>query len=119
MDSERVGCIGLSLGSVRSIFLGALHEKVRASVAVCWMAEYQPMIRNNVRNGIGFTKLVPGLYRDLDWPDVGALHWPGSLMTINGLQDILYPLDASKAGVSKLNRIYDKMGSPDKYTGVS
>ncbi len=118
VDSERVGCFGLSLGSVRSIFLGALHEKVRASVAVCWMAEYQPMARNNVRNGIGFTKLVPGLYQDLDWPDVGALHYPGALMTINGLQDILYPLEASQSGVEKLNAIYKKMGASEKYNGI-
>ena len=76
------------------------------------------MARNNVRNGIGFTKLVPGLYQDLDWPDIGALHYPGALMTINGLQDILYPLEASKAGVQKLNDIYKKMGSPEKYKGV-
>src|SRR5690606_28348359 len=96
VDPERVGCIGLSVGSVRSIFLGALHPKVRASVAVCWMANYQPMARNHVRWYIGFTKLVPGLYRNLDWPDLAGLHWPGSLMTINGLRDELYPLEAAR-----------------------
>jgi len=82
------------------------------------MAEYQGMARNNVRNGIGFTKLVPGLYSDLDWPDVAALHWPGALMTINGLKDDLYPLEAAKRAVEKLERIYTKMGSPEKYEGV-
>ena len=118
VDPKRVGCIGLSLGSVRSIYLGALHPAIRASVAVCWMAEYQGMARNHVRNGIGFTKLVPGLYGDLDWPDVAALHWPGALMTINGLKDELYPLDAAKRAVEKLGRIYAKMGAPEKYEGI-
>ncbi len=118
VDASRVGCIGLSLGSVRSIFLGALHPAVRASVAVCWMAEYQGMIRNNVRNGIGYTKLVPGLYTHLDWPDVASLHWPGALMTINGLKDELYPLEAAKAAVHKLERIFVKAGTPGEYTGI-
>lgn len=118
VDPERIGCCGLSLGSVRSIFLGAIHPRVRASVAVCWMAEYQPMVRNNVRNGIGFTKLVPGLYNDLDWPDVGGLHVSGHLMTINGLQDQLYPLDAARAATSKLERIFEKAGVPQNYTAV-
>jgi len=118
VDPKRVGCIGLSLGSVRSIYLGALHPAVRASIAVCWMAEYQGMARNNVRNGIGFTKLVPGLYGDLDWPDVAALHWPGSLMTINGLKDDLYPLEAAQRAVEKLKAIFAKMRSPEKYEGV-
>jgi dienelactone hydrolase len=118
VDPKRVGCMGLSLGSVRTIFLGALHPAIRASVAVCWMAEYQQMTRNHVRNGIGFTKLVPGLYGDLDWPDVGALHWPNALMTINGLEDALYPLDAARKAVDKLQRIYAKMGIPEKFEGV-
>ncbi len=118
VDSKRVGCMGLSLGSVRTIFLGALHPAIRASVAVCWMAEYQPMARNHVRNGIGFTKLVPGLYGDIEWPDIGALHWPNALMTINGLKDGLYPLEAGRAAVDKLRRIYAKMGIPEKFEGV-
>lgn len=118
VDPQRMGCIGLSLGSVRSIFLGALHPKVRASVAVCWMAEYQQMTRNNVRWAIGFTKLVPGLYGKLDWPDLAGLHWPGALMTINGLQDELYPLQAAKDAVAKIERIYEKMGAKERYQGL-
>jgi len=113
-----VGCVGLSVGSVRSIFLGALHEKVRASVAVCWMAEYQALVRNNVRWAVGFTKLVPGLYGKLDWPDLAGLHWPGSLMTINGLKDELYPLDAAQRAVKKAEAIYAKMENPERYEGV-
>jgi len=118
VDAERIGCVGLSVGAVRAIFLGALHPQVRASVAVCWMAEYQAMARNHVRNGIGFTKLVPGLYSHLDWPDVAGLHWPGALMTINGLQDTLYPLEAAKNAVRKIERIFDKAGAPKNYEGV-
>ncbi|MBX7258912.1 MAG: alpha/beta hydrolase family protein [Candidatus Hydrogenedentes bacterium] len=118
VDAKRVGCIGLSLGCVRSIFLGALHEAVRASVSVCWTAEYSQMLRNNVRNGIGFTKLVPGLYGDLDWPDLAGLHLPGHLMTINGLQDMLYPLKAAQDAVAKIERIFEKAGKRDHYEGV-
>jgi dienelactone hydrolase len=118
VDSDRVGCMGLSLGSVRSIFLGALHPKVRASVAVCWMSEYQPLVRNNVRWAVGFTKLVPGLYGKLDWPDLAGLHWPGALMTVNGLKDELHPLAAAKGAVDKAERIFKKMGAPDNYEGV-
>ncbi len=118
VDAGRVGCVGLSVGSVRSIFLGALHPKVRASVAVCWMSEYQPLVRNNIRWAVGFTKLVPGLYGHLDWPDLGGLHWPGALMTINGLQDQLYPLEAAQNAVKKIERIFAKLGAPEQYEGI-
>ncbi len=118
VDANRVGCVGLSLGSVRSIFLGALHPKVRASVAVCWMAEYQALIRNNVRWAVGFTKLVPGLYGALDWPDLAGLHHPGALMSINGLKDELYPLESTQRAVAKIEKIFEKMGAPENYEGV-
>lgn len=118
VDPNRVGCLGLSVGAVRTMFLGGIHPAVRASVAVCWMAEYQSMIRNHVRNGIGFTKLVPGLYNDLDWPDLAGLHWPGHLMTINGLQDKLYPIEAARNAVEKIKRVFAKLGAPENYERV-
>jgi len=118
VDPQRVGCIGLSLGCVRSIYLGALHKAVRAAVAVCWMAKYQQMAKYNVFNGIGYTKLVPGLYGDLDWPDLAGLHWPGALMTINGLKDTLYPVEAGKEAVARIEKIFAKMGCPEKYEGL-
>ncbi len=118
VDASRIGCFGLSVGSTRAVFLGALSPHVRASVAVCWMASYPPMARNHVRYGIGYTKLVPGLYGNLDWPDLAGLHWPGHLMTINGLKDPLYPLEAARTATEKAKRIFEKMGSPENYEAV-
>ncbi len=118
VDPTRVGCFGLSLGSVRAIFLGALHPAVRASVAVCWMAEYNQMIRNHLFNCIGYSKLVPGLYTQLGWQDLAALHLPGHLMTINGLKDELYALKAAQDAVEKVKRMFAKAGLPDHYEGV-
>jgi dienelactone hydrolase len=116
VDANRVGCLGLSLGSVRTIFLGALHKSVRASVAVCWMAQYHQMVRDHLYNSIGYSKLVPGLYTQLGWEDLATLHLPGHLMTINGLQDQLYPLKAAQDAVGKIKRIYQKANLPDHYT---
>jgi dienelactone hydrolase len=118
VDPKRIGSLGLSLGAVRTIFLGALHEAVRASVAVCWMAEYSQMVRDHLYNCIGYSKLVPGLYSQLGWQDLGGLHLPGHLMTINGLKDELYPLKAAQDAVEKIKRMFAKAGLPDHYQGV-
>lgn len=118
VDSKRMGCIGVSVGAVRAIFLGALHDSVRASVAVCWMAEYNQMIRNHVNSSIGYTKLVPGLYSQLGWQDLAGLHMPGHLMTINGLKDQLYPLKAARDAVEKITKMYAKAGHPNNYEGI-
>ena len=118
VDPRRIGCLGLSVGAVRAIFLGALHEAVRASVAVCWMAEYNQMLREHLYSCIGYSKLVPGLYAQLGWQDLAGLHLPGYLMTINGLKDELYPLKAAKDAVKKVEGIFAKAGLPNHYEGV-
>jgi len=118
VDSRRVGCIGHSMGGFRSIYSGALHPAVRASVAAGWMAEYQPMAERDVGHAIGYTKLIPGLYQELDWPDLAGLHWPGALMTISGDKDTLAPFEAVRGAISKIQRIFAKMGCSQKYEGV-
>ncbi len=118
VDESRIGCVGLSVGAVRATFLGALHLSVKASVPVCWTSAYQPMAKSHVKNIIGFTKIVPGLYPDLDWPDLAGLHWPGALMTINGLRDRIYPLEAAREAFQKIERIYTKMGAAERYEGL-
>ena len=43
--------VGLSLGSVRSVYLGMLHPRVRASVPVYWMpATASTMRRQSMKN---------------------------------------------------------------------
>jgi hypothetical protein len=54
----------------------------------------------------------------LDWPDLAGLHWPGALMTINGLKDEIYPLEAAQAATKKVQQIFEKMGDPENYQAV-
>ena len=65
-----------------------------------------------------YSKLVPGLYTELGWQDLAALHLPGHLMTINGLKDQLYSLKAAQDAVDKIKRMFVKAGLPDHYQGV-
>jgi dienelactone hydrolase len=113
VDPERIGCVGLSVGGLRSCHLAALDERIRAAVVVGWMASFPAQLKTKVRNTIGHTKLVPGLYRHLDYPDVASLAMPTPLMVINGTKDGLFDLDGVKACFSKLNACYAKAGVPD------
>ena len=54
----------------------------------------------------------------MGWQDLGGLHLPGHLMTINGLKDELYPLKAGQDAVEKIKRMFAKAGLPDHYQGV-
>jgi dienelactone hydrolase len=114
VDRNRIGCVGLSVGGVRSGHLAALDDRIKAAVVVGWMTSFPTQLKRHIRNSIGHTKLVPGLYRHLDYPDVISLTMPSALMVINGRRDGLFNLDGVNASFEKLKACYRKAGVPEK-----
>jgi dienelactone hydrolase len=114
VDKNRIGCVGLSVGGFRACHLTALDERIKAGVVVGWMASFPTQIKTQVRDTIGFTMLVPGLYRFMDYPDVAAMSVPRPLLVINGAKDWLFDLDGVHHCFEKLNACYTKAGAPDK-----
>ena len=114
VDPRRIGCVGLSVGAVRSAHLAALDDRIRAAVVVCWMTSFPSQLARRVRNTIGHSKLVPGLYRYLDYPDVAALAMPTPLLVINGGRDGLFEPAGVRASFEKLAACYQKAGIPDR-----
>jgi len=117
VDPARIGCVGLSVGGLRACHLAALDDRIKAAVVVGWMASFPDQLRSHVRNTIGFTKLVPGLYRHLDYPDVASLALPSALLVINGSRDKLFDLDGVRKCFAKLSACYAKAGHPDRFRG--
>lgn len=113
VDQLRIGCVGLSVGGLRSCHLAALDERIRAAVVVGWMASFPWQLKKHVLNTIGHTKIVPGLYRHLDYPDVASLAMPTPLLVINGGQDGLFNQDGVRTSFDKLAACYTKAGVPD------
>ena len=113
VDPRRIGCVGLSVGGLRSCHLAALDERIKAAVVVGWMASFPAQLKRHIRNTIGHTKVVPGLYQHLDYPDVASLAMPTPMLVINGTKDGLFDLDGVKASFTKLNACYVKAGMPD------
>ena len=114
VDKKRIGCVGLSVGGLRTCHLAALDDRIKAAVAVGWMTSFPTQLRKQVRNSIGFTKIVPGLYQYLDYPDVTSLAMPAAFLVINGSKDTLFAQDGVRASFDKLNACYKKAGIPDK-----
>ena len=113
VDPKRIGCVGLSVGAVRAAHLAALDERVRAAVVVCWMTSFPAQLEKHVRNTIGHTKAIPGLYKHLDYPDVASLAMPRPVLYFNGLKDGLFDIDGVRASHAKLHACYAKAGVPD------
>lgn len=114
VDPKRIGCVGLSVGGLRACHLAALDDRVKAGVVVGWMASFPWQLKRHIRNTIGHTKVVPGLYREMDYPDVASMTMPKPVLVINGSRDGLFHLEGVKASFAKLHACYGKAGAGDR-----
>jgi dienelactone hydrolase len=114
VDARRLGCLGLSIGGLRTAHLLGLETRLRAACVVGWMTEFALQLRNHLRSHT-WMAYVPGLYRSLDLPDVAALAAPTALLVQQCSRDTLYPLGAMQAAATRLERIYAKAGLSARY----
>jgi dienelactone hydrolase len=118
VDPQRIGFVGHSVGGVRSAYLAALDDRIKAAVICGWMCSFPNQLAKHVRSTIGFTKLIPGIYRLLDHPDVASLAIPKPLLVVSGKQDALFaPVGVAHAH-DKLAKCYAKAGVPDHFRSI-
>lgn len=113
VDPEKIACIGLSLGGLRSTYLFGLDSRIKVGVVSCFSTTYQEMLKEHVRHT--WMMYVPGQYRYLDLPDVASLNAPRPLFIQNGNHDHLFNIKGMKAAEKKLSAVYQKMNAPDKF----
>lgn len=116
VDPNRIGCMGISMGGYRSLFLAALDPRIKAGCVAGFMSTVKPMIQAHVDTH-SFVHFLPGLHRYLDWPDVASLTAPRGLMVLQCSKDGLFPLQGMKDAVAKIELAYEKAGVGGKFAG--
>ena len=116
VDPKRIGCVGVSLGGYRSLFLAGLDDRIAAGCVVGFMSTVRPMIRRHIDTH-SFVHFVPSLHRHLDLPDVVSLRAPKPLLVQQCRRDSLFPLAGMEESVEKIAAIYKKAGAADQFTG--
>ena len=116
VDAKRIGCLGISMGGYRSIFLSALDPRIRAGCVVGFMSTVRSMIHAHLDTH-SWVHFLPALHRYLDWTDVLSLAAPRSLLVQQCSRDGLFPLAGMKESVEKIAALYGHAGARDKFTG--
>jgi dienelactone hydrolase len=115
VDTQRVGCIGLSGGGNRAALLSATHDGIWATVIVGLMITYQALLDHNMSHT---WMLFPfGWARHGDWPDIAACRAPSPLLVQYDLQDHLFTETGMRDAHVRLEEHYASVGRPDAYTG--
>jgi dienelactone hydrolase len=117
VDAGRIGCVGLSIGGLRTGHLAATDARIKVACITGWMTEFRTQLRNHLRSHTWMI-YIPGLYQALDLPDAVGLHAPGALLVQQCSRDALYPMAGMKSSVEKLAKIYQKAAVPERFRGV-
>jgi dienelactone hydrolase len=114
VDATRIGCAGLSGGGLRTVMLTGADERIRCSCCVGMMTTWRDYLLNKCYTHTWMV-YVPGLPRDLDYPEVLAIGAPNPVLVLNNRQDPLFTIAEMQRADGMLQEVYKKAGAPDRY----
>jgi dienelactone hydrolase len=98
VDAARLGAFGMSMGSTKAWWLGALEPKVKLTADVCCLTDYDSLIQTHHLSGHGVYYFVPSLLKEFTTTEINELIVPRPHLSVNGRKDPLTP----PAGVEKI-----------------
>ncbi len=109
VDSQRIGCGGNSLGGEMAMWLGAMDERVRATVSSGFLTKMDQMERNHC-----MCWKFPGLRELADFADVYSLAAPRALLCQNGLKEppSQFPVSIAREAMKEIELIYKDFEQP-------
>jgi len=114
VDSSRVGCCGLSGGGLRTVMLTGLDARLRCSCCVGMMTTWRDYLLNKCYTHTWMV-YIPGLSRDLDYPEILGLNLPNPVMVLNNREDDLFTVPEMERADRILRDVYHKAGADDRY----
>jgi dienelactone hydrolase len=111
--AKGLGLVGLSLGGEVAMYIGALDERVVATVCSGWITTIA-----NMKNGHCPCWNFPGLEDTFDFADVFALVAPRRLVLENGLEDPSFPTPVARDAHAAVARAYDVLGAVEQLSLV-
>ena len=114
VDAARVGCCGLSGGGLRTVYLTGVDERIRCSCCAGMMTTWRDYLLNKCYTHTWMI-YIPGLPRDLDYPEIFGLNLPNPVMVLNNHEDELFTVPEMERADRILGDVYRKAGAADRY----
>lgn len=115
VDAARIGTLGLSMGSTMAWWTAALDERVKVTMDICCMTDFQELIATQGLDGHGIYYFVPSLLKHFDSVGINALIAPRPHLSLNGDYDPLTPPRGLDRIDRELKRIYRNEGQPEAW----
>jgi pimeloyl-ACP methyl ester carboxylesterase len=115
VDRARVATLGMSMGSTMAWWLAALDERVKVTVDINCLTDFDSLIAAKGLAQHGIYYYVPALLNHFTTSQINALIAPRPHLGLIGLRDALTPLD----GVNRIDRDmqaeYSRQGHAERW----
>ncbi len=118
VDPQRLGAQGMSMGSTRSWWLGAIDDRIKAVVGVACFTRYEDIIATRNLRAHGIYYFVPGILKHFDSDAVMALLAPRPFLALTGDRDAGSPPTGMKKLEETLAQVYKLHGKPESFRSV-
>jgi hypothetical protein len=110
VDSSRIGCAGLSLGGEMSMWLGAMDERIAATVSAGFLTTMDHMEKNHC-----MCWKFDGLRELVDYADIYSLIAPRPLQCQNGLLEPVsqFYVPLARQAMEEVRIIYKDLDRPE------
>jgi len=115
VDAERIGTIGMSMGSTMAWWTAALDPRIKVCVDICCMTDYAALIALGGLDGHGIYYYVPGLLKHFSTARINALIAPRPHLSLAGDQDPLTPPEGLERIDRELRLIYAALGAGEAW----
>jgi hypothetical protein len=113
--ADRIGTLGISMGSTMAWWTAALDTRIKACIDICCLTDFHDLIDSRGLDGHGIYYYVPRLLNHFTATEINALIAPRAHLSLAGNYDKLTP----PAGLSRiddqLKKLYAEEGVPDNW----
>jgi len=116
VDTDRIGTLGMSMGSTMAWWTAALDVRVKVCVDLCCMTDFQALIDARGINEHGVYYYVPALLKHFTTAQINSLISPRPHLSLNGIYDRLTPIKGLDNINEELKRVYKEEGAEECFT---
>ena len=110
-QTDQVVVMGHSMGGIYSFWLGAMDERVDATICLAGLLSYRLMADKGVSRYHGIYVVVPGLLSVCDTPDIVSLIPPRALYAVHAEDDFGFDMEGVHEIVTTASEVYAKCGA--------
>jgi len=116
VDPARIATLGMSMGSTMAWWLAALDERIKVTVDINCLTDFQALLDRKALSLHGVYYYVPALLSHFTTAQINALIAPRAHLGLAGLRDKLTPVEGLDRIDRELQQVYAAHGHPERWS---